>query len=356
MTLYAPVTSQLQRILNAATSQATPTLRVYPRPFGHYQTNQLYDVWANGRHLIAKQFLRPDELTIAPACEFGALQRLAHLDLAPQPLFYDPALGPVVVYVFLEGDAWPQRRPSAEQLRQLADLWLQVHDLPPDGLWLSRDQKQSAGELARQIQTWLRNYAVWAEANFVTAVPLARRCLNLLDQRQPLFDELDQQPVMLRFCRSDARFANFIQRPDGHVAMVDWEDSGLRDPAREVADLLTHANQEDLLDEVAWRPFLEHYTPALQATDPWFERRLHAYRAIFPLVWLAMLLNAGAQKAQTGGLAHWLINDMAANERLRRYLARALTWPDTDFDLQLAELEDSLFFPTTRLEAIEPAR
>jgi len=30
----------------------------------------------------------------------------------------------------------------------------------------------------------------------------------------------------LCFCRSDARFANVIARPDGRLGLVDWEDSG----------------------------------------------------------------------------------------------------------------------------------
>jgi thiamine kinase-like enzyme len=30
----------------------------------------------------------------------------------------------------------------------------------------------------------------------------------------------------MRFCRADPRFANVITRPDGRLAMVDWEDSG----------------------------------------------------------------------------------------------------------------------------------
>jgi len=59
------------------------------------------------------------------------------------------------------------------------------------------------------------------------------------------------------FCRSDARFANVIARPDGRVGLVDWEDSGLRDPARELADLLHHPNQEDLIDAEGWQPFLD---------------------------------------------------------------------------------------------------
>ncbi|MBK8986164.1 MAG: hypothetical protein IPM39_08795 [Chloroflexi bacterium] len=52
-----------------------------------HQSNRLYDVWAGDRHLIAKEYLQPDELAVAPARELNALQRLAGLDVAPQPVF-----------------------------------------------------------------------------------------------------------------------------------------------------------------------------------------------------------------------------------------------------------------------------
>ena len=89
----------------------------------------------------------------------------------------------------------------------------------------------------------------------------------------------------LCFCRSDPRFANVIARSDGGIGLVDWEDCGLRDPAREVADLLMHPNQEDLLDFAAWQPFLSVYRTG-RRDDPDFELRLQAYLALFPVFWL----------------------------------------------------------------------
>ena len=40
------------------------------------------------------------------------------------------------------------------------------------------------------------------------------------------------------------------------------------------------------------------------------------------------------------------INGLEANLRLRRYLARALAWPDRDLARELAGLGDLRFFPT----------
>jgi hypothetical protein len=200
-------------------------------------------------------------------------------------------------------------------------------------------------ELADRLQVWLLTYREWGAAHFPPAMPSADLSLDILQKRLPVFESLERLPPTLCFCRSDARFANVIQRPSRHLGLVDWEDSGLRDPACEVADLLTHANQEDLLDEQGWRPFLDHYLPVHQAADAAFTERLHGYLAIFPIFWLALLLNAGVQRAQAGTLSGWQINEIPANERLRRYLARALAWPDTSLGTHLASLTANSFFP-----------
>jgi hypothetical protein len=102
----------------------------------------------------------------------------------------------------------------------------------------------------------------------------------------------------LRFCRSDPRFANVIARPHGRVGLVDWEDSGLRDPAPELADLLHHPNQEDLLGPEGWQPFLDRYLPTCR-DDPGFGEWLRGYLALFPVFWLGVLLAEGLRRAES---------------------------------------------------------
>jgi hypothetical protein len=63
---------------------------IVPRPALPHQSNRLYDVWIDGQHVIAKEYLRADRQG-APQHEYAALQRLEHLDLAPKPVFFDPA-------------------------------------------------------------------------------------------------------------------------------------------------------------------------------------------------------------------------------------------------------------------------
>lgn len=145
------------------------------------------------------------------------------------------------------------------------------------------------------------------------------------------------------FCQSDRRFANVIARPDGRLGLVDWVYSGLRDPAREVADLLMHPNHEDLVDCDAWQPFLSVYVGSRRG-DPGFERRLQEWLAVFPVFWLGVLLQEGMRRVRDGKFDNWVVKEMEPNTRLRRYLAQAQAWPASDPDAALTRLGDMVFF------------
>lgn len=313
----------------------------------NFQSNQLFDVWQNGRHCIAKHYLKTDELNDAPHREFKALQLLAPLDIAPQPVFYDPDLGPVVIYEFLEGTMWDRTRPTAVQLQQLAELWLTLNDLPSDGLWLSRGMERTMQDVSAMFHNYLNRYEAWARQHFQAGLEGVPHCQGVLDRLPTILDSFAQLPdPTLLFCRSDPRFANVIQRPDGRLALVDWEDCGLRDPARDTADLLTHPNQEDLLRDEEWDAFLRPYTTKRLKTDPNFNERVHHYLAIFPIFWLLLLLNSGANRAMSGKpIKEWQPNRIPVNIQLRRYLARAQAWPAKPTAVDLASLAKLNFFP-----------
>lgn len=311
-----------------------------------FQSNRLYDVWVNGRHLIAKEFLKPDEWQDAPACEFWALQLLEPLDIAPCPVFYDPEIAPIVVYEFMEGEMWDRKRPSPHELAQLAQLWTKMHDIPTERLWLARDHYVPLTALESRFQDSFQRYAAWTAVAFPAGQYAAAHCYDLLAQVRTAAQELTEYPSIRSFCRLDNRFANVIRRPDGRLGLVDWEDSGLHDPARELADLITHVNQEDLLEMDGWQPFLTPFLAARTPLDPTIQERCHLYMAILPVIWLAGLLDYGVRKANVQDITGWQINGLPANERLRRYLARALAWPDMAFHSQLAALAQIEFFPS----------
>ena len=245
-------------IIAKATRAKDVAIKVRP-PLQH-QSNRLFDVWADGRHLIVKEYLKPDEFHDAPLREFGALERLVPLDIAPLPVHYRPfkaaPLGPLVMYEFMAGEMWDHNCPTAAELGQLAAAWQQVHRVSTTGLWLSRGQERTLADVEGQIRTALEGYAAWIETEFLPGRAAARQCLALLDQCHTVCKTLAQIEPVLCFCWPDARFANIIRRPNGTLGLIDWEDSGLRDPAIDVVCLLTHPNQENLLTAETWQPFL----------------------------------------------------------------------------------------------------
>lgn len=335
----------LERMVALATGFPPSKTRIALRQPLTIQSNRLYDVWVEGRHLIAKEFLKPDELDTAPTREFSALQRVAALDIAPQPVFYDAALGPVVVYEYLEGEMWDRRVPAGDDLVKLAQLWIRLHALPTEGLWIAHGSEQSPAEIVARFRRGFTGMVEWYTHHFPAGAQAARLCLEILERRLHLVEKFEQHRPVLCFCRSDARFANVIARPDGRLGMVDWEDSGLRDPARDLADLVTHANQEDLMDWAGWQPFLTEYLFQRSRHDPGLEERLHLYLAYFPLFWLLICIQSGIRRAEAGTISGWTINDLPANLRLRRYLARAAAWPKLEFKDELATFADVRFFP-----------
>jgi hypothetical protein len=315
-----------------------------------YQSNHLYDLRAGREHWIVKEYRRPDEFPLAPRREYRSLELLRSLDIAPRPVMLQaeprPPLGPFVVYAYMPGQMWDRRTPAAIELASLADIWLKMAEMPVDDLLPARTYEGSPDLAAAGWQRDFETYTNWAEAFCPAALPAARLCLEALDAHQDTIQEVTNARPRLAFGRSDSRFANIIARPDGRLGMVDWEDSGQTDLALAVADLIVHANQEDLLSAREWGAFLEPYLAARRAADPGLERRLALYQVVLSLFWLSILVRYGSNLAREGRLNEWSINDMPANQRLRRYLARVLVRPGGDFCERLEGLSGLAFFPT----------
>jgi len=337
------------RLLAAVASHAlglTPAnFRIALRPPLDHQSNRLYDVWTGQRHLIAKEFIRPAEIHDAPAREFRALQRLASLGIAPRPVFFDPALGPVVMYEYLEGEIWDRRKPTPSDLTQLAELWLTVNAVPTDGLGMPSGYDRSFPEHEASFHAVLDEYVNWTTSEFPKGRRAAMMCAELVETRHSATRSLQEADPATCFSRADQRFANVIRQSNGRLGMINWEDSGLRDPIGDLADLLTHANQEDLLAPDEWQAFLRPYLRARGAIDSGTIDRLRLYLGIFPLLWLMILIRGGMRRVELHQLVGWTVNGLPANQRLRRYLARAIAWPEPAFDRQLVALAEVMFFP-----------
>jgi phosphotransferase family enzyme len=276
------------------------------------------------------------------------LRLAAELHIAPRPIAMMDAIGvhrPMVIYEYLDGAMWDRRPPTPAELDKLAGVWLRMNDITGNGLWPSRGMSESLLTVFARVRDRFVTYFDWAQNHYPPAMAAAQGCLELVDARRPVVEQLANLIPIMCFCRADPRFANVIARPDGRLAMVDWEDCGLRDTARDVADLMTHSNQEDLLTLAAWQAFLVPYFAGRRVVDPDVADRSRLYLAIFPLFYMAVILGHGMDRWQSGRLDGWRINTMAPNARLRRLLARAKTWPIEPSPGNFAELATTTFFP-----------
>ena len=318
------------------------------RPPLTHQSNRLYDIWFDNQHWIAKEYLNKDEFADAPRREHLSLQLIEHLDIAPKPIHYAPLTAharPIVFYKYMEGKMWDRKTPTEIELSRLAQVWLTMHQAKHDNLWLSRGQESSLEEALIRTKHKLQAYRDWAHQFYPQGAVAADWGFEILKNREPELNMLSAMEQVLVFSRADPRFANVIAKPDGQLGLVDWEDAGLRDPARDLADMMIHPNQEDLVSTALWEAFLKPYYKEHTTYDPQIEQRTHLYQSGACLVWYAGLLYFGVNRALSEKLSGWQINGMPANQRLRRYLARCRAWPDGDLDKKVAELEDFCFFP-----------
>lgn len=321
----------------------THELNIAPRLPVAFQSNALYDVRANGRHYIAKVYLKRREWDDAPHREYHGLKLVEPLDSAPQVIAMKAPPDPAVLYEYLPGTAWGRRAPQPGDLDALLDLLLRVQALHSDHPRLAYRRNLSVTH--DYVRTAVDNYVAWCSAQHPAGSTTAALCARALNQSAADFFELTQTPFVPCFTKPDLRFANIIARPDGRLALVDWEDSMMGDPAFDLADLLCAADQEDLVRWHDWEPFWQR-SFAAHKHDGGLPRRAQLYVRLFSMYWLT-LVGKGVRLAQAGQAPHFDINGISSEQRLRRYLARALAPEPGAFESTLAALPETCFFPGT---------
>ena len=69
---------------------------------------------------------------------------------------------------------------------------------------------------------------------------------------------------------------------------------------------------------------------ALTPTDPALPRRVKLYELLAVTLWLGWMAERVVNEAAAGPVQSWTMNTMPAEERGRRFVARALAWPEGD--------------------------
>lgn len=250
--------------------------------------NVLYRVRAaglRGSEIDAVVKLYPDAGYVRGRRQYDAQMTFHPLGLAPRPLWFDKEpenlAWQVLVYPWAEGDTPTGAEPGL--LAALARAAAAVHSGDADTL--SRYAPH-----AMSLQSWwqVQGQSVNALARRLSGTSLERPFAALaggaaqaVAAALPLWAGAGLVPV-----HGDLLLENVLAQGDGRVLLLDWEMSGLGDPALEAARFLAQTP----LDAPGWQDaWLADYLSAFDR--PGLAERIAAYRALLPFEWLCRLLD-----------------------------------------------------------------
>ncbi len=226
--------------------------------------------------------------------EFEAQQLFAPLGLAPQPLWFDrdAELLPrqVVAYQYVDGSPPDMADPGVQHA--MAEAIARVH--ASDAAAMARISPNPMGFetfwtlLQENVATVRRELG----DNTQLIQPLdalQRAAAALAEASAPLWANAAPTPVHGEFSPE-----NTLITPSG-VTFVDWELSGLGDPALEIARFV----QGHLVEAHVREQWLQSYHAAF--STPELAERIAVYRRLLPVEWLCLLLGGLEDAVSTFG-------------------------------------------------------
>jgi len=212
--------------------------------------------------------------------------------LAPRPLQRRVQDGaPVIVMTRVAGEPLGVAPLTREQLSALGRTLQLMHAAVPAGALSGIPERRwGPAELCATLRSWIAEPIPEPGPSIGAAVRAASSWLGS-GEVSVLAGPLAQ----LVFSHADGNLANFVW--DGaRCHVVDFEDSGISDPAYEVADLLEHVS--------AWLPGLIAEDDLIEALGFCAAQRarLLGFRRLIAVFWLLMLLpgNPGHQRNPPG--------------------------------------------------------
>jgi len=255
--------------------------------------------------------------------EYAALTLMAHAapGIAPTPLYLDPDTYEqgVVVQTWVAGTPlWSPPNDDAAWLK-VVQAYARVHAARrPDGAaWAASDEPLLRPATLAEARAGAHSLAQQLPPEGQTA-PLAA-LLAALDALT-----LPDLPVTWGWGHGDANIRNSVAS-EGGVTLVDWEYSGVTDPAQEIAKLMSHPAAAGA-GEARWAWVAETYAalsgrPAMRERVQWF----YALR----LAWWSVRLLFG-RHVLLARPSHRLVGpgpelEMTTDETIALYFERART-------------------------------
>lgn len=197
--------------------------------------NILYRVSANSSTFAVKFTIQ--DARFRAWREYSALTALQNmgLQLAPKPILLDQLsyAHPVIVMTWIEGEVSKHPPKNEAEWTKLLSHYSAIHSVNETNAGVTLP----IAALTIPETSYCRQFVIsetqrtpekkWTKEHF--------KLLRLFESLKiPCLPKV--QPVL---CRNDPNTTNYIRRKNNWLS-VDWEYSGLEDPAFELADLLTH--------------------------------------------------------------------------------------------------------------------
>ena len=211
-----------------------------------------------------------------PRREWEALCALADSGLAAMPIAFDPVEPPVVVMSMLPGRSLASvELLTSERVAVLGAAYRRLHEVrPPSG-------RLSLSHPATLVPRTRSMFDEWNEVGceLRDAVDAAKAWLET-----PAADRLVSGSASV-FCPGDPNLANTLWSDDRSLRFIDFEDSGLGDPAFEIGDMAEHLSTRGAPDAV-W----EELADAMGVTSSGAARaRIADARRLMACFWLVIL-------------------------------------------------------------------
>lgn len=197
--------------------------------------------------------------------------------IAPHPVWLERERfrQPVVVQTWLDGETLAAPPQDDQGWNVVLDHYCHVHSITPAHTTVALAEATINAVSVAAGKKLIHEH--WARIPRAHQPATLRPLLRWLEQWRP--PEWSTPPRAL--CRVDSNPRNFIKHA-GHLASVDWENSGWGDPAFEWADMRTHPAYLDCA--APWDTLFSTYAERMH--DPTAPERIQAYTTIMTIWWV----------------------------------------------------------------------
>jgi thiamine kinase-like enzyme len=212
--------NDIKKIFEKAISKKVQSLKV----LGKGASNVNYLITADNQKFVFRinaNSRRPEK----SEKEFNSLKILESLGIGPKPLYLGKNF---MILEYIEGQPFKGNSPDIKFLKKLANLVADIHNLKPSKS-LPHEQSSVKGY---EMDIWLKNLK-----QHLKSPELLDLILKTRQKLIKLEETLKNYPKSEVVTHGDICGQNVLKTKKGGLALIDFEDVGLKDPAEDIAKI-----------------------------------------------------------------------------------------------------------------------